>query len=102
MSDTIEREAMRRVTFRLLPILFLTYVSAYLDRSNIGVAALQMNGDLGFGPAVFGFGAGVFYLGYAALEIPSNLILARVGNDGHISTRRTNVSNRGEGIRPLR
>ena len=79
MSDTIESETMRRVRFRLLPLLFSIYVCAYLDRSNVGVAALQMNADLGFGPAVFGFGAGVFYLGYAALEVPSNLILARVG-----------------------
>lgn len=75
----MESETMRRVRFRLLPLLFLIYVSAFLDRSNVGVAALQMNGDLGFDPAVFGLGAGLFYLGYAALEIPSNLILARVG-----------------------
>lgn len=79
MSDILERGTLRQVQFRLLPLLFLLYVSAYLDRSNVGVAALQMNGDLGFGPAIFGFGAGIFYLGYAAFEVPSNLILLHVG-----------------------
>jgi ACS family tartrate transporter-like MFS transporter len=79
MSDSIERMTMRRVSFRLLPLLFLVYAAAYLDRSNVGIAALQMNDDLGFGPATFGFGAGIFFLGYAAFEVPSNLILVRVG-----------------------
>jgi ACS family tartrate transporter-like MFS transporter len=64
---------------RLIPLLTLVYVVAWLDRVNVGFAALQMNRDLGFSPAVYGFGAGLFFVSYAALEIPSNLVLARVG-----------------------
>jgi MFS transporter, ACS family, tartrate transporter len=70
---------MQRVRRRLLPFLCLGYIFAYLDRSNVGIAALQMNAELGFTPAVFGLGAGIFFLGYAAFEVPSNLILLRVG-----------------------
>ena len=70
---------MRRVSLRLLPFLLLLYVVCWLDRGNISIAALQMNGDLGFSPAAFGFGAGIFFLSYALFEIPSNMILARVG-----------------------
>src|SRR5581483_12366086 len=79
MSDSVERVTIRRVRLRLLPLLFLIYIASHLDRSNVGIAALQMNSDLGFGPAVFGFGAGIFYLGYAAFEVPSNLLLVQVG-----------------------
>ena len=75
----IDPTTMRRVSVRLLPLLCLGYIFAYLDRSNVGFAALQMNRELGFSPAVFGFGAGIFFLGYASFEIPSNLILLRVG-----------------------
>jgi ACS family tartrate transporter-like MFS transporter len=75
----IERRTMRLVSRRLLPFLFILYIFAFLDRSNISIAALQMNDELKFGPAVFGLGAGIFYLGYSFLEVPSNLILARVG-----------------------
>jgi sugar phosphate permease len=64
---------------RLVPLLTLVYVIAWLDRVNIGFAALQMNRDLGFSPVVYGLGAGLFFVSYAALEIPSNLVLARVG-----------------------
>ena len=69
----------RKIRWRLLPYLLLLYVIAWFDRVNVGFAALQMNADLGFGPAVFGFGAGIFFIGYALCEVPSNLILARVG-----------------------
>jgi ACS family tartrate transporter-like MFS transporter len=68
-----------RVTRRLIPFLFLLYVVAFLDRVNVGFAALQMKADLGFGDAVYGLGAGIFFLGYFAFEVPSNLILERVG-----------------------
>ena len=64
---------------RLLPFLFLLYVVSFLDRVNVGFAALEMNRDLGLSPAVYGFGAGVFFIGYSLFEVPSNLILARVG-----------------------
>jgi ACS family tartrate transporter-like MFS transporter len=70
---------MRRVSLRLLPFLFSLYIFAYLDRTNVSFAALQMNDDLKFSSAVFGFGAGIFFLGYALFEVPSNMILARVG-----------------------
>ncbi len=64
---------------RLLPFLFVLYIVAYLDRINVGFAALEMNRDLGLSDAVFGLGAGLFFVGYFLFEIPSNLILARVG-----------------------
>jgi MFS transporter, ACS family, tartrate transporter len=67
------------VTRRLLPFLFVLYVVCFLDRVNLGFAALQMNQDLGFSPAVYGFGAGIFFLGYVLFEVPSNLVLARIG-----------------------
>ena len=68
-----------KVTRRLLPFLFVLYIVCFLDRVNIGFAALQMNQDLGLSPAVYGFGAGVFFLGYVLFEVPSNLVLARLG-----------------------
>ncbi len=75
----VEAETLARVSRRLLPFLFVLLVVNYLDRVNIGFAALRMNRDLGFGPAVFGFGAGVFFVGYALFEVPSNLALHRYG-----------------------
>jgi ACS family tartrate transporter-like MFS transporter len=68
-----------KVTRRLIPFLFLLYIVAFLDRVNVGFAALQMKSDLGFGDAVYGFGAGIFFIGYFLFEVPSNLILERVG-----------------------
>src|SRR6201996_2313876 len=68
-----------RVTRRLLPVLFLCYVTAYLDRVNVGFAKLQMLNDLGFSEAAYGLGAGIFFLGYCAAEVPSNMLLARIG-----------------------
>src|SRR5512140_2912747 len=64
---------------RLLPFLFLLYVVSYLDRINVGFAALQMNAALGFSSVTYSLGAGIFFLGYTLLEIPSNVVLARVG-----------------------
>ena len=74
-----ERQTMRRVSLRLMPLLMLGYFCAYLDRSNVGMAATTMVGDLHFSNAVFGFGAGLFFLGYFLAEIPSNLLLNRLG-----------------------
>jgi ACS family tartrate transporter-like MFS transporter len=68
--------ALRR---RLIPFLFLLYVVAYLDRVNVGFAALEMNRDLGFSAAVYGLGSGIFFVSYTLLEVPSNLMLARLG-----------------------
>lgn len=69
----------RKVNLRLIPFLFICYVAAYLDRINIGFAQLQMKQDLGFGDAVYGLGAGIFFLGYALFEVPSNLLLEKIG-----------------------
>ncbi len=71
--------AVARVSRRLIPFLFLLYILNFLDRVNVGFAALEMNQDLGFGPAIYGFGAGVFFLGYCLFEVPSNLVLYRAG-----------------------
>src|SRR5262249_37513590 len=71
--------AIRRVRRRLIPFLALLYFIAYLDRVNVGFAALQMNAALGFSAHVYGLGAGIFFLGYFLFEVPSNLVLARVG-----------------------
>ena len=79
MSTPIERRTMRKVYLRLLPFSFALYLICYLDRANIGFAALTMNRDLGFSSYVYGLGAGAFFWGYFLLEVPSNLILERVG-----------------------
>lgn len=78
-ADDMGKKVVRKVSRRLLPFMFLLYIVAYLDRVNVGFAALQMNSDLDFSAAVFGFGSGIFFLGYFLFEIPSNLILGRVG-----------------------
>ncbi|SDV49855.1 MFS transporter [Chitinasiproducens palmae] len=69
----------RKIDWRLLPFLMLCYVFAYLDRINIGFAKLQMQRDLGMTDAVYGIGAGIFFLGYMLCEIPSNLLLPKIG-----------------------
>jgi MFS transporter, ACS family, tartrate transporter len=73
------RGTLRKVTWRLLPFLALCFVMSYLDRANVGFAAFQMNSDLGLSASQFGFGSGVFFLGYCLFEVPSNLLLARIG-----------------------
>lgn len=69
----------KRVFWRIVPFLFLCYIVAFLDRVNVGFAKLQMAGDLGFSDAVYGFGAGIFFIGYFLFEVPSNLVLEKVG-----------------------
>ncbi|MBN8901238.1 MAG: MFS transporter, partial [Rhodospirillales bacterium] len=78
-TGMLERETIRRVAWRLMPLLMIGYFCAYLDRVNVGFAALTMNKALGFTQAEFGFGSGIFFLGYFLAELPSNLVLARVG-----------------------
>ncbi|HEX5163657.1 MAG TPA: MFS transporter [Steroidobacteraceae bacterium] len=78
MTD-IERATMARVTWRLLPFLLLLYIISWLDRVNVGFAKLQMNSDLGLSETAYGLGAGIFFIGYALCEIPSNLLLVRFG-----------------------
>jgi MFS transporter, ACS family, tartrate transporter len=75
----IETRTIRRVTKRLIPFLMLCYFVAYLDRVNVGFAALGMNKDLGFTATVFGFGAGIFFIAYFFFEVPSNLALEKFG-----------------------
>ncbi len=68
-----------KCAWRLIPFMGLLYLANYIDRVNAGFAALTMNKDLGFSPAVFGFGAGVFFVGYLAFQVPANAVLERVG-----------------------
>jgi D-galactonate transporter len=77
--DRAEAATYRKVTWRLLPFLMLCYVVAYLDRVNVGFARLQMLSDLGFSETVYGLGAGMFFIGYFTFEVPSNIILHRIG-----------------------
>jgi ACS family tartrate transporter-like MFS transporter len=75
----MEEAVVRRLTWRLVPFLFLLYIVAYLDRINVGFAALQMQQQLAFTDAVYGLGAGMFFAGYFCFQVPSNLVLQRVG-----------------------
>ncbi|MFF1758682.1 MFS transporter [Streptomyces sp. NPDC058266] len=74
-----ENAVFRKVTKRIVPFLILCYVVSYLDRVNVGFAKLQMSDDLGFSEAAYGLGAGLFFIGYFLFEVPSNLMLQRVG-----------------------
>ena len=76
---TIEKATMRKVLLRLVPFLMICYFFALLDRVNVGFAALQMNKDLGLTPAMFGFAASLFFVSYFLVEVPSNLMLQKVG-----------------------
>ncbi|OPY88232.1 MAG: putative tartrate transporter [Smithella sp. PtaU1.Bin162] len=76
---SLEERTVKKVFWRLMPFLCLLYIIAFLDRVNVSYAALSMNKDLGFSNAVYGFGAGIFFIGYFVMEIPGNLIMARVG-----------------------
>ena len=80
------RRLIGKLRWRLLPFLFLLYVVAYLDRINVGFAALQMKGQLGFSDSVYGLGAGIFFVGYFLFQVPSNLVLERVGARRWIGT----------------
>jgi ACS family tartrate transporter-like MFS transporter len=75
----LETRTLTRVTMRLVPFLILCYFIAYLDRVNVGFAALQMNKELGFSSSAFGFGAGIFFIAYFFFEVPSNLLLEKFG-----------------------
>ena len=77
--ESLERVAYAKVTWRLIPLLFLGYVVAFLDLVNVGFAKLQMLSDLGFSETTYGLGAGIFFLGYVLFEVPSNIIQHRVG-----------------------
>jgi MFS family permease len=79
VTDNRERRIFIRAAWRILPVLMFAFLFAYVDRVNVGFAQLQMAGDLGFSNSMYGFGAGIFFLGYFIFEIPSNLILDKVG-----------------------
>ncbi len=79
MDAAIEKSAMRKIYVRLLPFLVVAYILAYVDRINVSFAALTMRGDLDMSAAAFGFAAGTFYWGYFLFEVPSNVILEKVG-----------------------
>ncbi|MFT4067005.1 MFS transporter [Paraburkholderia sp.] len=79
MEHELERSTIRKLTSRLIPLLFIIWFVNYLDRANLGFAALQMNRELGLTPPMFGFAAGVFYVGYILFEIPSNMLMRRFG-----------------------
>ncbi len=78
-DSAVARSAMRKATWRLIPLIAVGYGIAYIDRINISFAALQMNRDLHFSATIYGLGAGLFFLSYSAFEIPSNLMLHRLG-----------------------
>ena len=73
------QDVFAKAAWRLIPFMILLYIVNYIDRVNVGFAALTMNKDLSFSPAVYGFGAGAFFLGYSLFQIPANMILERVG-----------------------
>ena len=79
MQTIDETELFRKISLRILPVLMLGFFFSYLNRVNVGFAKLQMASDLQFSDAIYGFGAGIFFLGYFLLEVPSNVILHRVG-----------------------
>jgi ACS family tartrate transporter-like MFS transporter len=75
--DAVAERARRRISLRVIPYVFILYIIAFLDRVNVGYAALQMADDLGFSAEVFGFGAGIFFFGYVILEIPGSVLVER-------------------------
>jgi ACS family tartrate transporter-like MFS transporter len=79
LGNDIATRTLAKVTWRLIPFLGLLYFAAFIDRVNVGFAAPQMNRDLGFSAYVYGLGSGIFFIGYCLFEVPSNLLLHRVG-----------------------
>lgn len=79
MERELETRVLRKITWRIVPFIMVLYLIAFIDRVNIGFASLTMNQDLGFSSTVFGVGAGIFFLGYFIFEVPSNLILHKLG-----------------------
>jgi ACS family tartrate transporter-like MFS transporter len=78
-SPELKRRTVLKVSWRLLPLIVVCYLINYIDRTNVSFAALTMNKDLGLTATMFGFGAGIFFFGYAFFEVPSNMVLQRVG-----------------------
>src|SRR3984885_1503431 len=78
-ASEIERRTIRKVAWRLLPLIVVIYFVAYIDRTNVSFAAFGMTRDLGLTSYIYGWGAGIFFLGYFIFEVPSNLLLEKVG-----------------------
>jgi ACS family tartrate transporter-like MFS transporter len=78
-GSLIEARTIRQVAWRIVPFLMVCYFVSFVDRVNVGFAALQMNKELHLSPAVFGFGGGLFFLSYFLCEVPSNLLLQKIG-----------------------
>ncbi|HWH49623.1 MAG TPA: MFS transporter [Burkholderiales bacterium] len=78
-TSEFQRKTILQISWRLLPLIVVSYLVAYIDRTNVSFAALTMNKDLGISAYMYGWGAGIFFLGYALFEVPSNMVLARVG-----------------------
>ncbi|WP_050747701.1 MFS transporter [Sodalis glossinidius] len=78
-TDDIESKVVKKIMIKILPFLMLGYFIAFMDRVNIGFAAVQMNESLGFTSAVYGVGTGIFFIGYFLFEVPSNLAMHRFG-----------------------
>lgn len=79
MDTALEKRTMSKVSWRIIPFIMILYFVAFLDRVNIGFAAIHMNEDIGLDPAIFGLGAGLFFIGYFLFEVPSNLALEKFG-----------------------
>ena len=79
MERTLEQRTIAKVSWRLLPLIVVIYFVAYMDRTNVSFASLSMNQDLGFTAYIYGWGAGIFFLGYFLFEVPSNVILEKIG-----------------------
>ena len=78
-ASNLEHTTMAKVSWRLLPLIVVIYFVAYIDRTNVGFAALGMNRELGFTAYIYGWGAGIFFLGYFLFEVPSNIALTKFG-----------------------
>src|SRR5258708_15969513 len=85
LSAAVADRTRRRIMRRIMPYLFLLFIIAYLDRVNVGYAALQMKGDLGFTNDILGFGAGIFFIGYFLLEIPGSILVEKWSARGWIA-----------------
>jgi len=80
VTDAVGASAMRKALWHIVPLMLLAYLCGYMDRVNVGFAAVQMNVDLGFSATIYGLGGGLFFLGYALFEIPSNMLGVRYGS----------------------
>ena len=79
VSAAQQTRTILKISWRLLPLIVVSYLVAYIDRTNVAFASLTMNKDLGISAYMYGWGAGIFFIGYALFEVPSNMILERVG-----------------------